>query len=138
MAEIWESPEIQKIGQAWAEAKLSGASQSVLDALHEAAENLRAQQGYTGGSDGSKTQALKQKVEQVTQQVTQAPVQTIITDTGESSLDDPEREYQTGFPVYDFGSTGATSTGDTGTGTKIIGFSVLFLVGVAILDRLVK
>ena len=26
MAEIWESPEIQKIGQAWADAKLSGAA----------------------------------------------------------------------------------------------------------------
>ena len=108
--------------------------QHVLDELHKAAENLRAAQGYTGGSDGSKVQAIKQKVEQVTQ----TPPQTIIQDTGESALGDPEREFQTGFPVYDFGSTGATSTGDTGTGTKIIGFSVLFLVGVAILDRLVK
>ena len=134
MAEIWESPEIQKIGQAWADAKLSGAPQHVLDELHKAAENLRAEQGYSGGSDGSKIQAIKKKVEQVTQ----TPPQTIIQDTGESSLGDPEREFQTGFPVYDFGSTGATSTGDTGTGTKIIGFSVLFLVGVAILDRLVK
>lgn len=135
MAEKWETADIQAIGNAWAEAKKNGAPQSVLDGLHQAAESLRAKAGYSGGSDGSKFTVIEKAAQVITPPKDET---TIIEDTGESALGDPEDNFQADFPVYSFGSGSAASKGDTGTGQKILGFAVMFLVGVAILDKVMK
>ena len=131
MAEKWESAAIQAIGDRWAAAKAAGASQDVLDAIHDEAERLRSAEGYSGGSDGSK---YISKVTQAAQQVIQSAkpkeeeVIELVTDTGE--------KVESGFEIIQIGSSSGSS-GD-GTGQKILGYSVMFLVAVAVLDRILK
>ena len=132
MAEKWESAAIQAVGDRWAAAKKAGASQAVLDAIHAEAEALRAAEGYSGGSNGSKyiskvTRAVKDVVSKVEPE---DPVE-LIVDTGEKQ--------NSGFEIITFGggSSGSGSSGDT-TGQKILGYSVMALVAIAILDKLLK
>lgn len=44
---------IESLQAQWQDAKASGASQEVLDAIHDAAESIRDAYGYSGGIDGS-------------------------------------------------------------------------------------
>ena len=44
---------IESLQAQWQDAKASGASQEVLDAIHDAAESIRDAYGYSGGVDGS-------------------------------------------------------------------------------------
>lgn len=130
MAEKWESAAIQAIGDRWAAAKNAGASQSVLDAIHREAEKLRAEEGYSGGSSGNKYISTgKKKPGNSGGSVSTVPDRVeIIEDSGESSGD-------AGFPIYDFGG-GTTSSGGDTTGQTILGYIVMFLVGIAILDKI--
>lgn len=132
MAEKWESAAIQAVGDRWAAAKKAGASQSVLDAIHKEAEKLRAQEGYSGGSSGNKYISTGKKTSGSSAGAGGSGASVpdrveIIEDSGESSGD-------AGFPIYDFGGT--TSSGGDTTGQTILGYIVMFLVGIAILDKI--
>lgn len=56
---------LKELQQQWIDAKNSGASQEVLDAIHEAAEDIRNSYGYSGGIDGSEYITLKNDTDNV-------------------------------------------------------------------------
>ena len=58
MAQSWESDKIKDLGKQYERMAAAGAPNDVLTGIHNQAEKLRSELGYSGGNDGSKVTAV--------------------------------------------------------------------------------
>lgn len=125
---------IKQLSAQWWEYKKAGASQAVLDAVHAQAQALRKQQGYTADASGTIYSALKAAGETLTG----TGAKEVVSQAAETAAQAAEETYY----VFTDGSgdynPAAYATKGKIDGNSISGYAVLGLVGLVMLDKLLK
>lgn len=127
MAQSWEDSRIQELGNKYKEMAAAGAPGDVLQGIHNQAERIRNEMGYTGGNDGSKSGSYGGGYSRPRKDKNNITVIGSDEDFNSSSYDyKPDASYSSS------GGSGRSLDGGT-----IAGYVITGLVLVVILDKLV-